>query len=68
MAYWSDSELARNRHAQDGVLAERHRDFDLSAQDHHMKYERASFAVVGEGTRSTNERYQWGYALIDWSA
>ena len=39
-------ELKANRAAQDQILAERHRGFDLSAQDNHMKYERPSFAVV----------------------
>ena len=65
MAYWSDSELARNRRVQDGLLAERHRDFDLSAQDRHMKYERAQFAVVGEGSHEALDAYRTNYDLID---
>lgn len=59
-------ELAANRAAQDAVMAERHRGFDLSAQDHHSKSERLHFAVVGEGTRSAQDRYRAGYEQIDW--
>ncbi len=40
---------------------------DLSAQDQHMKYERASFSVVGEQTKSSNEKYAEGYERIDWT-
>jgi len=45
----------------------RHRGFDLSAQDRHAKYERAHFAVVGEGTRSACENFRHNFDLIDWS-
>lgn len=68
MPYWSDSELRRNRRAQDAVLAERHRNFDRSAQDHHMKSERLHFAVGGEGTRSAQENFRRGYDAVDWNA
>jgi hypothetical protein len=44
--YQRQAELKKQRVAQDALLAERHRNFDLSAQDNHMKYERPSFAVV----------------------
>jgi hypothetical protein len=63
----TDRELARNRRTQDAVLAERHAGFDRSAQDHHMKYERPSFSVVGEGTRQAQTAFARGYARIDWS-
>ena len=45
---------------------ERHRGFDLSAQDNHSKFDRPFFVVLGEGSKSANENYQQGYALIDW--
>ena len=53
--------------ASDAAMDERHRGFDLSAQDNHAKSERAYFSVVGEGSQSANANYQKGYALIDWS-
>lgn len=40
-----DEKAVRNA-ALDAEVAERHAGFDLSAQDNHMKYERASFVVV----------------------
>jgi len=52
--------------ASETAAAERHRGFDLSAQDNHSKFERPHFAVLGEGSKSANENYQQGYALIDW--
>ena len=55
------------RAVEDTVLSERHAGFDLSAQDNHSKFERPHFAVLGEGTKSANENYRQGYALIDWS-
>jgi len=68
MAYYSDSELARNRKAQDKLMAERHRQFDLQAQENTPKHHRLHFAVVGEGTRTAQERYRTNYSLIDWEA
>lgn len=65
--YYTNDELKANRRAQDKIMAERHRGFDLSAQDHHAKSERFHFAVVGEGTRDAQERFRDGYGLIDWS-
>jgi len=59
--------LATNRAVQDAIMSERHRGFDLSAKDNHMKYERPKFAVVGEGTKTANDKYHAGYAKIDWS-
>ena len=49
-------------------MDDRHHGFDLSAQDHHMKYERFHFAVVGEGTSSAQANFHRGYDAIDWSA
>ena len=66
MSYYSDSELARNRRAQDRVLAERHRGFDLAAKDVTPKYHRLHFAVVGEGTRDARTAFERGYGAIDW--
>ena len=43
------------------------RQLDISSQDTHMKYERYSFSVIGEGTQSTNQKYREGYTQIDWS-
>lgn len=60
-------EIAAQRAVQDAVMSERHRGFDTSAKDIHMKYERPQFAIVGEGTRSAQEAYRKNYALIDWS-
>ncbi len=67
MSYWTDSELKRNRRTQDQVMAERHRQWDLQAQDITPKCHRAHFAVVGEGTRTARERYATQYDLIDWT-
>ena len=39
-------ERDERRAVQNAILNKRHREFDLSAQDNHMKYERPSFAVV----------------------
>ena len=67
MSYWSDAELKRNRSVQDGILAERHRGFDLAAKDKTPKSARHHWAVVGEGSRSANLNYARGYTNIDWS-
>ena len=40
---------------------------DLSAQDNHSKSERFSFAVVGEGTKSSHKNFRDNYPDIDWS-
>lgn len=50
--------------ASDAAMAERHRGFDLSAQDNHSKFERAKFAVVGEGTRAAYGAYREGWERI----
>lgn len=66
MPYRPDKELSRNRRSQDRVMAERHRGFDLAAQDNTPKYHRPHFAVVGEGTREARTAYERGYDAIDW--
>ena len=68
MGYWSDAELTRNRSVQDSVRAERHRQFDLQAQDKTPKCHRPHFAVVGEGTRTATENFRRGYDAIRWDA
>lgn len=62
----TDGELAANRRAQDHVMAERHAGFTRAAQDTTMKYERRSFAVVGEGSQSALSAYRTNYDLITW--
>lgn len=57
-------ERAARRARQDARDAARERAFDLSAQDTHMKYERASFAVVGEGTKAAQDAYRQGWERI----
>lgn len=59
-------DVKEQRKASDALMAEQHAGFDLSAKDNHSKFERASFSVVGEGTRSANERYRRGYSRINW--
>lgn len=59
--YAHQRERDARRRAHDARDAARHRDFDLSAQDNHMKYERAHFAVVGEGSRSAQDAYRDGW-------
>ncbi len=48
-------------------MKERHEMFDLQAQDNTMKYERPNFSVVGEQTKSSNQKYAEGYERIDWT-
>ena len=54
-------EIKAKRAVQDSARAELHRQFDLSAGDVHMKYERPSFIVV-----TASEAFRAGYANIDW--
>ena len=60
MATYADNHAARERagrkRAQDDSLRSLHRQFDLSAGDTRMKYERPSFAVV---TASEEFRAGW---------
>lgn len=49
------------RAVQDARDAIRHRDFSLAAQDTHMKYERAHFAVV-----TASAAFRAGYDGIAW--
>ncbi len=66
-----DTLADRKQDVQRAVQDVGHEDFteqmDLSAQDNHMKYERPSFSVVGEQTKSSNEKYAEGYERIDWT-
>ena len=55
------TKLDQRKAASDAVMAERHREFDLSSKDNHFKYERAHFAVVGEGTKSARKAYSEGW-------
>jgi len=57
-------ERTGRRRVQDRVMAERHRAFDVSAQDQHHKYERAHFAVVGEGSTAAQDAYRIGWDRI----
>lgn len=58
--YFADKRSrAAQRAAQDRHMATLHRQFDLSAQDTHMKYERPSFAVV-----TASEAYRDGWDRI----
>ena len=49
-------------------MAEQHHEFDRSAQDVHMKYERSHFVVVGEGSREALDAYRTNYERIDWES
>ena len=60
--YAAQRERAAKKVAQDRRDAVRHAGFDLSAQDHHMKSERAHFAVV-----TASPAFRRGYTRIDWS-
>jgi len=55
------------RAVQDAALAERHAGFDEQAKDNTMKYERPSFSVVGECSKSADDNYRKNYANINWS-
>ena len=54
------------RMAQDKILEERHRGFDLAAKDPSVKYQRPTFAVVGEGTKAAQDNYRNNYDKIQW--
>ena len=59
----ADRERTAQRRTQDQIMAQRHRAFDLSAQDRHVKSERPHFAVVMAG-----DAYRAGYEAIAWSS
>lgn len=61
-----DSAREAGRRAQDRALRQFTRSMDVAAQDRRMKFERAHFAVVGEGSRTAHERYAEGYERINW--
>lgn len=56
------TDVKEQRAISDAVIKERHRMFDLQAQDNTMKYERPQFAVV-----TATEAFREGYEKIDWS-
>ena len=56
------TDIKEQRAIGDAAMKERHRGFDLSAQDNHMKYERPQFTVV-----TATDAYREGYDKIDWS-
>ncbi len=62
--HYAQADLKANRAAQDIVLRERHRAFDLQAQDRTPKSDRPHFAVVGEGSRAAQDRYRHNYDRI----
>ena len=66
MSTYAENQAARERTAgkaaQDQFLRRQAREFDLSAQDIHMKYERPSFAVV-----TASDAFRAGYDQIRWS-
>lgn len=59
--YQRQRELKAQRARQDARDAALHREFDLSAKDNHMKYERAQFAVV-----TASDAFRVGYDQIRW--
>ena len=61
---WADQDTAEVKARKDASNAEaheRHHGFNLSAKDNHSKFERPHFAVVGEGTKSANDKYREGW-------
>ena len=54
-------EIAEGREVTNAVMTKRHSEFDLQAQDTHMKYERPSFIVV-----TASEAFRAGYDAIEW--
>ena len=60
MSTYAENQAARERTerkaGQDNFLARQTAEFDLSAQDNHMKYERPSFIVV-----TASEAYREGW-------
>jgi hypothetical protein len=63
MATYAENAAARERadrkRAQDSFLGAQAAEFDLSARDNHMKYERPSFIVV-----TASEAYRIGWDQI----
>ena len=62
-----DGTLQERRRAHDKALREFTATMDVAAQDLRHKHDRFHFAVVGEGSRTAQERYSAGYEAIDWS-
>jgi hypothetical protein len=63
-----DPNLVAQRAVQDVQREEKHRQWDLQAQDKTPKSARFHFAVVGEGSRTALENFLNGYEAIDWSS
>ena len=45
----------------DDIVKQQTARFDLQAQERHMKYERPSFIVTGEGTKTAQDKYREGW-------
>ena len=58
--------LQERRRAHDKALREFTATMDVAAQDMRHKHDRAHFCVVGEGSRSAQDKYLIGYAAVDW--
>lgn len=57
-------EIQAKRAAQDREMAATRAYLDEAAKDNRMKFERPSFAVVGEGSHSSQENYRRGWEAI----
>ena len=66
---WDDRDrrdLKARKDASNAVATERHRGFDLSAQDNHAKSERPSFIPNAGIDKVAQELYRQNYDQIDW--
>ena len=61
------ADLTAQRACQDVALAEQQRGFNLQAQDRTPKSARHHWAVVGEGSATSQANYRRNYTKIDWS-
>ena len=59
--YRYQRELTEKRRVQDALVTERHRQWNLAAQDRTPKSDRPHFAVVGEGSQSAQDAYREGW-------
>lgn len=64
--YAAAKERTERRALQDRAMRREQALLDGLSQNLYHKHDRPHFAVVGEGSRSANDAYQRGYALIDW--
>lgn len=61
---WTDTDQRQKdqrKAASETEMTERHRQWDLQAQDNTAKFERPQFAVVGEGTKTAQDAYREGW-------